>query len=212
MTIYYKWFSFFFRINLHTMNKTNVLLIVDSYDDNSQELRDALIENNFTVLDTLNIKEDIDLISRSKGVSVLVCQFRRVKSAYLDNIATMVQNQPTPVILFTKDDSSEAIDKSVKIGVNAYIVDGFNSERIRPIIEVAISRFNSYQQIADELLKTRQQLEDRKLIDRAKGILMQTRGMDEQQAYKVIRKMAMDKSKGMGDIARSIIDVMEIMG
>ena len=194
------------------MNNTQVRLIVDSFDDNSQELDTALKDNGFIVVDTYNIKNGFDLPSLSENIDVLVCQFRQVKTSYLDIISKFVQEHATPVILFTKDDSSEAIEKSVKIGVSGYIVDGFNSERIRPIIEVAVSRFKSYQQIADELHKTKQQLEDRKLIDRAKGILMQTKNMDEQQAYQTIRKMAMDKSKSMGDIARSIIDVMEIMG
>ena len=142
------------------MDKTKVRLIVDSFDDNSQELDTALKDNGFIVVDTYNIKDNIDLTSLSDGIAVLVCQFRRVKTAYLDIIAQIVQKHPSPVILFTKDDSSEAIEKSVKIGVSAYIVDGFNSERIRPIIEVAISRFKSYQQIADELHKTKQQLEN----------------------------------------------------
>ena len=194
------------------MQSIKVRLLIESQDDNSQELHNALVENGFDVVDILNIRNDIDIANLPGSIAVLVCQFRRVNNEYLDTISHMVQNHPSPVILFTKDDSSEAIEKSVKIGVNAYIVDGFNSERIKPIIEVAINRFKSYQQIAQELHKTRQQLEDRKLIDRAKGILMQTRNMDEQQAYKAIRKMAMDKSKSMGDIARSIIDVMEIMG
>ena len=194
------------------MQSIKVRLLIESQDDNSQELHNALVENGFDVVDILNIRNDIDIANLPGSIAVLVCQFRRVKNEYLDTISELVQNQPSPVILFTKDDSSEAIEKSVKIGVNAYIVDGFNSERIRPIIEVAINRFKSYQQIVHELYKTRQQLEDRKLIDRAKGILMQTRDMDEQQAYKAIRKMAMDKSKSMGDIARSIIDVMDIMG
>ena len=193
------------------MERTKVLLIVDSLDDHSIELQQALSDNKFLVIDVLNIKEELNINAYSDVISVLVCQFRKVKTAYLDTIAELVQTTPCPIILFTRDDSSEAIDQSVKIGVNAYIVDGFNSERIKPIIEVAISRFKSYQQIAGELQKTRQQLEDRKLIDRAKGILMKSKKMDEQQAYKTIRKMAMDKSKSMGDIARSIIDVMEIM-
>lgn len=193
------------------MKTTQVRLIIDSHDENSLELHEALTDNGFDVVDILNINNDFDPDSLSNVITVLVCQFRRVKSLYLDIISKLVQSNPIPVILFTKDDSSEAIEKSVKVGVSAYIVDGFNSERIKPIIEVAVSRFKSYQQIAEELSKTKQQLEDRKLIDRAKGILMQTKGMDEQQAYKAIQKMAMDKSKGMANIARSIIDVMEIM-
>ena len=193
------------------MEKTKILLIVDSNDDNSIELQSALEANDFEILKMLNIKKDSDLTTHYEASAVLVCQFRKVKTIYLDAIAKLVQIHPKPVILFTKDDNSEAIDKSVKVGVNAYIIDGFNTERIKPIIEVAISRFKSYQQIADELHKTRQQLEDRKLIDKAKGVLMKSKKIDEQQAYKLIRKMAMDKSRSMGDISRSIIDVMDIM-
>jgi len=194
------------------MEITKVLLVVDSDDDNSLELQEALLNNGFDVLEMLNIiHNNIEQPEHYDAASALICQFRHVKTAYLDAIAQWVQHKPCPVILFTNDDSSDAIDKSVKIGVSAYIVDGFNSQRIRPIVEVAISRFNSFQSIANELHKTRQQLEDRKIIDKAKGILMKSKNLDEQQAYNAIRKMAMDKSKSMSDIARSIIDVMEIM-
>lgn len=193
------------------MQNTKVLLIVDSQDDNSLELQEALTENGFIIIDTLNIKNEFNIKTQSDEASVLVCQFRHVKTDYLNALSQQVNNYPSPIILFTKDDSSEAIEQAIKIGVNAYIVDGFNSERIKPIIEVAISRFKQYQQIANELYKTRQDLENRKLIDRAKGILMHSKNMDEQQAYKAIRKMAMDKSKSMADIARSIIDIMAVM-
>ncbi len=193
------------------MTNTNILLIVDSDNSNCEELQDTLSENDFDIIATINVKKEFSIMSHYDSASVLVCQFHTVKQAYLDFIAQLVQKKPVPVILFTNDDSRSAIDKSVSIGVNAYIIDGFNLERIRPIIEVAISRFNSYQKIVNELSKTKQQLEDRKLIDKAKGILMKSKNMDEQQAYKLIRKMAMDKSKTMSDIARSIVDIMEVM-
>ncbi|MCW8929610.1 MAG: ANTAR domain-containing protein [Gammaproteobacteria bacterium] len=192
--------------------KTTVILIIDSDDDNSLELKEALLNNGFDVLETLNvIHNNVERPEGYDSASALICQFRHVKNIYLDAIANWVQTKPCPVIIFTNDDNSDAIEKSVKIGVNAYIVDGFNSQRIKPIIEVAINRFKNFQSITEELHKTRQQLNDRKLIDKAKGILMKSKNMDEQQAYNSIRKMAMDKSKSMSDIARSIIDVMEIM-
>ncbi len=192
--------------------KTKVILVIDSDDENSCELQEALVNNGFDVLETINIKQGrLEAPEYYQSASALIGQFRQVKTLYLDTIASWVQSKPCPVILFTNDDSSDAIDKSVKIGVNAYIVDGFNSQRIKTIIEIAISRFKRFQSIADELHKTRQQLEDRKLIDKAKGILMKSKNMDEQEAYNVIRKMAMDKSKSMADIAQSLIDVMEMV-
>ncbi|MCU7940366.1 MAG: ANTAR domain-containing protein [gamma proteobacterium symbiont of Bathyaustriella thionipta] len=193
------------------MTTLQILLIVDSNNDSCIELQGALASNGFNVIKTINVKKDQDFTDQYGQVSALVCQFHTVKETYLNTISKFVQSKPMPVILFTNDDSRSAIDKSVKIGVNAYIIDGFNSERIKTIIDVAISRFKSYQEISDELHKTRLQLEDRKLIDKAKGILMKSKNIDEQQAYKMIRKMAMDKSKSMGDIARSIIDLMELM-
>ena len=193
------------------MASNEILLFTDSFDENTTEMENALKSVGFELHDVVNIAKNTEVQQEYSSASLIVCHFRKVKSQYLNQIARLVILDPKPVVLFTSDDRSKAIDKAVKIGVNAYIINGFSTDRIKPILEIAVSRFNSHQQIVGELNKTRQQLQDRKIIDKAKGILMRNKQVDEEAAYTMIRKMAMDKSKRMVDIARSIIDVMNVL-
>jgi two-component system, response regulator / RNA-binding antiterminator len=193
------------------MINNKLLLLVDSIDENTAELQQSLQSIDYQNHQLINIKKTIEINAHNGDFSIIICQFRHVKDSYLNVIAELVKETPKPIILFTRDDSRTTIDKSVKIGVNAYIIDGFDTQRLGSIIKVAISRFESYQKIVHELTKTRQQLEDRKLIDKAKGLLMKNKNMDEQQAYKMIRKISMDKGKTMGEISRSIIELIDIL-
>jgi response regulator NasT len=113
--------------------------------------------------------------------------------------------------MFAKDPRAQLIRKSVECGVSAYVVDGWSPERITPIIEAAIARFDAYAAVKKELAHTRTQLAERKLIDKAKGIVMQQRGLTEEQAYSALRKMAMDQSVPLAEVARRIISVAQLL-
>jgi len=99
----------------------------------------------------------------------------------------------------------------VNAGVSAYVADGLQMARVRPIIDVAIARFREYQALRDELEVTRNQLADRKRIDQAKAMLMKSRGMNEDQAYRAMRKMAMDRGQRIGEVAANIIAVLGLL-
>jgi response regulator NasT len=96
--------------------------------------------------------------------------------------------------------------------VSAYVVDGVAPERIQPVVDVAIARFREFQALRRELEQTKTKLAERKLIDRAKGILMDRRGMREDEAYAALRKLAMDKNKRIADIAEAVIASVELLG
>jgi response regulator NasT len=96
--------------------------------------------------------------------------------------------------------------------VSAYVVDGLNPQRVKPIMDVAIARFREFQALREELEETKSTLADRKLIDKAKGIIMKQRGMDEAEAYKSLRKMAMDSNKRISEIAKDVIAIAELLG
>jgi two-component system, response regulator / RNA-binding antiterminator len=110
-----------------------------------------------------------------------------------------------PIAMFVDRSDQASIEAAVDAGVSAYIVDGLKRERVRPIVDMAISRFNAFARMARELDEARSQLESRKLIDRAKGILMTTRRMSEADAYALLRKTAMNQNRKITDIAESLI-------
>lgn len=121
------------------------------------------------------------------------------------------QHNPRPVIMFSDEDDTATIEKAMRAGVSAYVVDGLNPSRLKSIMDVAVARFREYQALRQELEKTRNQLADRKTIDEAKSLLIKHKQLSEEEAYHAIRKMAMDKGQRMVDVARNIISVMKLL-
>jgi response regulator NasT len=113
--------------------------------------------------------------------------------------------------MFVDRSDSESIRAAVQAGVSAFVVDGLSPERVRPILEVAIARFKEFQALRRELETARSTLEDRKVIERAKGILMKSRGLTEDEAFRLLRKIAMDRKLRLIAVAREIVGVAEIL-
>ena len=129
----------------------------------------------------------------------------------LENLAAMNKNMPRPVVIFTQEDGQATIRDAVKAGVSAYIVDGLDPKRIKPIVEVARARFEDTQALRRELDEMSQKLSDRKLVDKAKGVLMKARGLDEDAAYHAMRKLAMERGQTMAKVARDVIDMARVL-
>lgn len=116
-----------------------------------------------------------------------------------------------PVAMFVPNAASAVSRAAVEAGVSAYVVDGMAPERLRPILEVAIARFQVMRQMRAELEQTRRALEERKIIDRAKGLLMKSRGIGEDEAYALLRKTAMDQNRRLADVAQALITAAELL-
>ncbi|MBQ2263078.1 MAG: ANTAR domain-containing protein [Loktanella sp.] len=110
-----------------------------------------------------------------------------------------------PVAMFVDRSDVQLTRAAIEAGVSAYVVDGLQSDRIKPILDAAIARFHMFQKMRAELATTKAALEDRKIIDRAKAILMKARGIDEEQAYALLRKTAMDQNRRVADIAQQLV-------
>ncbi len=125
--------------------------------------------------------------------------------SYFQHIDFLSRNYPLPIIIFAPDDTQDTINQIVKAGVSAYVVNGLETGRIDGIINIAVARFKEQQRLKNELEKTKSKLEERKLIDRAKGILIKTRGYTEDDAYHTLRKLAMDRNIAIGEMAKNVI-------
>ncbi len=123
----------------------------------------------------------------------------------IEHIALLNQAAPRPVVMFSGDRSSDTIRAAIRAGVSAYVVDGLSAERLMPILEVAVERFEAEQSLRAELSHTKTQLAERKLIERAKGIVMKQQNTDEEGAFQELRRYAMDKGIKMADAARQVI-------
>lgn len=123
----------------------------------------------------------------------------------LEQVSRLSRKLPRPVVMFSQDEDESTIAGAVEAGVSAYIVDGLSSARVKPIIDVAIAHFRQQQAVRKELESAKSTLEDRKLVDRAKGMLMAARGISENEAYALLRKAAMDRKQRIGRVAATML-------
>jgi response regulator NasT len=124
----------------------------------------------------------------------------------------MSQHTPRPVVMFATDSAPEKIRAAVRAGVSAYIVDGLEAGRVKAIVDVAVARFEQYQAVRQQLAEANLKLAERKLVERAKGLLMKSRGMDEEAAYSLLRKFAMDRKLRMSEVAQQLVDAADLLG
>ena len=130
----------------------------------------------------------------------------------LERIRAIQESTPRPIALFTEEGSQDQIRAAVAAGVSAYIVVGLSRNRVRAAIDLARAQFEEAQHVRSELDKAQAALAERKLVERAKGVLMKQRGLNEEDAYQVMRKTAMDRNIRMADLAQTLIDATEILG
>jgi response regulator NasT len=114
--------------------------------------------------------------------------------------------------MFSSDGAPETIREAVRAGVSAYVVDGMEPDRIRAIIDVAVAQFEDFQRLREELAEANLRLAERKLVERAKGLLMKSRSLDEEAAYALLRKFAMDRKLRLGEVAQQLIDAADLLG
>ena len=124
---------------------------------------------------------------------------------------TMSSASPRPVVVFAEDPSHEPMQQALKAGVSAYVIAGLQPQRLTPVLQVAIARFEQDRTLREQLDVAQSQLSERKLIERAKGILMDDVGLSEDQAYKHLRKLAMDRGQRLGQVAERIVEAKDLL-
>jgi two-component system, response regulator / RNA-binding antiterminator len=157
---------------------------------------------------SLTVINDVVGIARKiaeTAPDVIVIDLENPNRDMLESMFQLTRAVQRPIAMFVDRSDQASIEAAVEAGVSAYVVDGLKRERVKPIVDMAISRFNAFARMARELEDARSQLESRKLIDRAKGILMSTRGLSEADAYALLRKTAMNQNRKISEIAESLI-------
>ncbi|MGX9118629.1 ANTAR domain-containing response regulator [Mesorhizobium sp. BHbsci] len=142
---------------------------------------------------------------------VIVIDLENPNRDMLENMFQLSRVVKRPIAMFVDRSDQASIEAAVAAGVSAYVVDGLRQERVKPILDMAISRFNAFSRMARELEEARSELEDRKVIDRAKGILMRSRGLSEDAAYTLLRKTAMNQNRKISEIAQSLVTAAGLM-
>ncbi|SFU97289.1 response regulator receiver and ANTAR domain protein [Pseudoduganella namucuonensis] len=130
----------------------------------------------------------------------------------LEHIVIATRDERRPIVMFTEDETAASMEAAMAAGVSAYIVAGLQPERIKPVLNVALARFRQEQKLLAELDDTRHKLAERKVIERAKGLLMARHGMSEEKAFQKLRSMAMNKNLKLAEIAQRLLDVQDLLG
>jgi two-component system, response regulator / RNA-binding antiterminator len=202
--------------SMNQSSRTNELplrvLLVDETFERAALLKHALQEAGYQIAAHVTSSADLPGLVSELKPDVIIISSDSPDRDTLEHLCVISRDQPRPIVMFTHDDDSEKIRVAIQAGVSAYVVDGLKSERLRPIMDVAMARFKEFQSMRRELEKAEEQLAGRKDVDRAKGILMKQRGWSEEEAYQALRKMAMDKGMKLADAARQVIAVFELLG
>jgi two-component system, response regulator / RNA-binding antiterminator len=196
--------------HLLATNHASVLL-VDADKIRATMLVRELESMGYQIVAKLRTANNLFKAIDSSSPDIIVVGIDLPDDEMLQKIASLQSLQPHPVIMFAEQDTPQIIQKVIKAGVSAFVVDDIQAERIQSIVNIAIARFQEEQGLRQELTRTKNQLEERKIVDKAKGLLMSKRGLDEDQAYKMLRKMAMDKGKTLGAVAENIVEVMQLI-
>ncbi|SFV38661.1 response regulator receiver and ANTAR domain protein [Hyphomicrobium facile] len=181
------------------------ILVIDE-----NQLRASVIEAGLREAgdDDLTIVHDVIGIARrieEIQPDVIMINLENPNRDMLEHMFQLSRAVKRPIAMFVDRSDSASIEAAVEAGVSAYVVDGLKRERVKPVLDMAISRFNAFSRMSRELDEARSELEKRKLVERAKGILMSTRGLSEQQAYVLLRKTAMSQNRKISEIAESLI-------
>lgn len=187
------------------------IVIVDESPIRAAILEEGLREAGYS--EVVHISEMQSLLARIYALDpdIIVIDLENPSRDSLEQMFQMSRAVRRPIAMFVDQSDAASIQASVDAGVSAYIVDGLKKERIKPILDLCVSRFNAFTKLQNELDRTKHALEERKVIDRAKGILMKVKGLTEEEAYVLMRSTAMREKKKIGEIAQSILTASELL-
>ena len=187
------------------------VLLVDETFERAALLKHALQGAGCSIAAHVSSSADLPGLVRELQPDVIIIDTESPDRDTLEHLCVISRDQPRPIVMFTHDGDSEKIRAAIRAGVSAYVVDGLESGRLWPIMEVAMARFNEFQTMRRELEKVEGQLAGRKEVERAKGILMKQRGWSEEESYQALRKMAMDKSVRLAEVARQVVTMADLL-
>lgn len=181
------------------------ILAVVSDSGHAKALNEAIKAAGGALAGQLESAEQLLLQAAEHEFDILLLDVARLQSSMIRELRTLRSVHPVPIIVFAETADTATIERAVEAGVDTFIVGGFNPSRLKSIIDIAISRFRNEQKLRDTLQKTQIKLEDRKWVHRATGRLMEQHQLSEEEAYRQLRKVAMQQRRNLGDIAREYL-------
>ena len=187
------------------------ILLVDQNVTRASILEEGLREAGYTHVSVVRDMQNLLRRIVDADPDVIFIDLENPNRDVLEQMFQVSRCVHRPIAMFVDHSDTDMIRAAVESGVGAYVVDGLRKERVKSILDMAVSRFNAFSQLRDELERAKQELEDRKIIERAKGILMKERGITEEAAYNLLRKAAMNENRRVAEVAQSLVTATRLL-
>ncbi|MGR9055965.1 ANTAR domain-containing response regulator [Rhizobium leguminosarum] len=181
------------------------ILVIDENAIRASIIEEGLREAGHVRVTVVHEVNGIARIIETLMPDVIIIDIENPNRDMMEHLFQLTRTISRPIAMFVDRSDTASIEAAVDAGVSAYIVDGLKKERVKPILDMAVSRFNAFNRLRRELADARSALEERKLVERAKGILMKMRGLSEEEAFALLRQTAMNEKKKMSEIAQSVV-------
>ena len=181
------------------------ILVIDENAIRASIIEEGLAEAGHCKVTVIHEVQGVARLIETLEPDVIIIDIESPNRDMMEHMFQLTRSVSRPIAMFVDRSDTASIEAAVDAGVSAYIVDGLKKERVKPILDMAVSRFNAFSRLQRELAEARNALEERKIIERAKGILMKMRGFSEEEAFALLRQSAMNEKKKIADIAQSVV-------
>jgi two-component system, response regulator / RNA-binding antiterminator len=187
------------------------VILVDNHLERSAPLKKSLTDEGYEVIAHLTDTADLNGVVHKLQPDIVIIDTNSPCRDTLENICVMSLNAPRPIVMFAHDGNPSKIREATQAGVSAYVVGTIPDERLRPVLDAAIARFEEFRALRSKLDEANTRLVERKVIERAKGLLMKQRGMDEEAAYGLLRSMAMQQNVRVATLAEQLVQAAKLL-
>ena len=187
------------------MSKPLSVVLIDDNPARAEIVESGLRDAGYVLLERLDGTYDLAARVSVLQPDVIVVSIDSPGRDAIEDLRRTTEQQPRPIALFADRSDPATIAAGMEAGVSAYVVKGLTQDRVQPVVDVAVAHFNRYHSMREELERARLSLVERKTVDRAKGLLMEQKGIGEEAAYKLLRKLAMDQNKRIGEVAQDLL-------
>ena len=187
-------------------------MLVDDNPERAQLVEERLWDCGYEVVSVIPSATGLLYQIEQHSPDVILIDLESPDRDVLESLAIVNHHNPRPVVMFTQEEDPEYINQAVNAGISTYLVGGINPEHVKPVIDVAIAQFRSFQALRDQLNSAKIQLEDRKLVEQAKGLLMAYQKLSEEDAHKLLNKLAMDNNQRLPDVAKTVLATLSPKG
>lgn len=195
--------------NKSASNAALRVILVDDDRSRASSVETRLREVGFDVLSVIPTASGLLFQMAQQEPDVVIIALDSPDRDVLESLSIASSHNPRPVVMFSEAGDQSFISDAIRAGVTAYQAEDINPDRVRAAIDIAVAQFSAFNNLREELDETRRQLEERKLVEKAKGLLMSIHKVDEEEAFSTLRRLAMDKNLTLGETAREVIDILE---